>query len=207
MLFGYEHFYSVFSNAVSQLADLEIVLDLGTTYRFRKELEPFASSFRAHYFALDYHAQRTFGDRNVDVDADMRALPFANSSVDGIICVEVLEHVTDPQLSVDQMYRVLRQGGYLLLTTPFLQPYHGKPGDYCDFYRYTDEGLRWLLRHFCRVEVYAMGGLPYRLLSTLVPFQLHQAILKSAILMKIFNTVDQRWSTPSPLRWLVWGEK
>ena len=139
----------------------------------------------------------------MDVDGDIQALPFASDCVDGILCIEVLEHVPNPQAAADEMYRVLRAGGCLLLTTPFLQAYHGKPGDYSDFYRYTDEGLRWLLRRFGKVQVHPMGGLPYRLLNTLAPLWLRQAILNSPTTMRIFNALDRRRPTPSPLRWLV----
>jgi SAM-dependent methyltransferase len=207
MLAGREHFYSDFRSAVTRLAECDTVLDLGTTYRFRKELEPFSAFFKGYYVALDYRAQRSFGERNVNVDGDIQALPFASGSVDGVLCIEVLEHLPKPQTAVDEIHRVLRPGGLLLLTTPFLLSYHGKPGDYSDFYRYTDEGLKWLLRHFTTVSVRPLGGLPYRLLNTVTPSFIRKVVDRSAMAMGIVNALDRRFPTRSPLRWLVWAER
>ena len=207
MLTGREHFYGDFKSAVTRIAGCDIVLDLGTTYRFRKELEPFIDSFKGHYIALDYHAQRSFGDRNVNVDGDIQALPFASDSVDGVVCLEVIEHLPAPQSAIDEIHRVLRPDGLLLLTTPFLLQYHGKPGDYSDFYRYTDEGLKWLLRRFRTVKVQAMGGVPYRLLNTVAPLSVRKVIDRSRMLAALINRVDRRFPTRSPLRWLAWAEK
>ena len=207
MLTGREHFYPEFRAAVTRIAACDIVLDLGTTYRFRKELEPFAEDFKGRYIALDYQAQRSFGARNVNVDGDIQALPFATASVDGVLCIEVLEHLPTPQSAIDEIHRVLRPAGLLLLTTPFLLQYHGKPGDYSDFYRYTDDGLKWLLRRFTVVKVLPMGGVPYRLLNTLAPGLVHKVIQRSALANGLMNTLDRRYPTRSPLRWLAWAEK
>lgn len=207
MLAGHEHFYAVLRDAVIRLAACKIVLDLGTSYRFRKELEPFAHRFAGRYVALGHHAKASFGDRNVDVDGDIQALPFQSECAEGVLCIEVLEHVPNPQAAVDEMYRVLRHGGQLLLTTPFLSGYHGEPGEYGDFYRYTDEGLRHLLRRFRRLEVHPKGGLPYRLLLTLAPWPLSGVVLRSSWAMTLFNALDRRFPTRSPVGWFVWAEK
>lgn len=207
MLIGHEHFYPDFRKGILEVAALPMVLDLGTTQRFRKELQPFESAFRGNYLALDYRAQCAFGDRNVDVDGDIQALPFSRDSVDGALCIEVLEHIPNPQLAIDEIHRVLRKGGLLLLTTPFLQAYHGKPGDYSDYYRFTDEGLRWLLRRFGETRIVGRGGLPYRLLMTLLPVSLGQVVLRSRTAMAMVNALDRRIPTRSPLGWIVCARK
>lgn len=207
MLAGSEHFYPLFREAVTRLAACKVVLDLGTSYRFRKELEPFAHRFAGRYVALGHHARACFGDRNVNVDGDIQALPFQGESADGVLCIEVLEHVPNPQAAVDEMYRVLRHGGQLLLTTPFLSGYHGESGEYGDFYRYTDEGLRYLLRRFRRVEVHPKGGMPYRVLLTLVPSALSRLVLRSSWAVVLFNALDRRFPTRSPVGWFAWAEK
>lgn len=207
MLIGHEHFYHAFREAVMHLAGCKTVLDLGTPHRFRKELEPFAHRFAGRYVALGHRARACFGDRNVDGDGDIQALPFYGESADGVLCIEVLEHVPNPQAAVDEMYRVLRHSGLLLLTTPFLSGYHGESGEYGDFYRYTDEGLRYLLRRFRRVEVHSKGGLPYRLLLTLTPSTLSRIVLHNSWAMALFNALDRRFPTRSPVGWFVWAEK
>lgn len=86
----------------------------------------------------------------VDVIADAHNLPFADGSVDGIIYSWVIEHLADPALVIKEAHRVLRPGGYIFLTTNFVFPYHSSPNDY---YRWSREGLRRLLKEFKEVEL------------------------------------------------------
>ncbi|HEY0026006.1 MAG TPA: methyltransferase domain-containing protein [Longimicrobium sp.] len=209
MLYGREHFYPMFRERVDLLAKADPVLDLGTNFRYRKELKPFAKSFGPRYVAMGYHSSSEHGDRNVHVDGDIHALPFATGSAGGIFCLEVLEHLHEPQAAIDEMHRVLRPGAHLLLTTPFMAPFHASPGTsgYHDFFRYTDDGLRLLMRRFSKVEVEPFGGLPYRLLSGLVPLPVRHAVLSSGLAMRVFNALDSRLPTRSPLRWLAWATR
>jgi SAM-dependent methyltransferase len=46
------------------------------------------------------------------------ALPFASASFDAVLMLDVLEHVGDDAKSIDEIVRVLRDGGYLILSTP-----------------------------------------------------------------------------------------
>ena len=83
-------------------------------------------------------------------------LPFENDSIDGIVCTQVLEHVGEPWLAFDEFIRVLRPGGSLWVTTPFVWFIHEAP---YDFYRYTSYGLRFLAERsgFHEVDVKPMG--------------------------------------------------
>jgi SAM-dependent methyltransferase len=82
--------------------------------------------------------------------SDAHALALADSTFDVVICTEVLEHLREPQRAVDEMYRVLKPGGTLLLTTRFLFPIHDAPHDY---FRFTKYGLQYLLRRFEILEL------------------------------------------------------
>lgn len=44
------------------------------------------------------------------------ALPLADSSINSIVCISVLEHLDSPEAAIREMHRVLRPGGVLLLT-------------------------------------------------------------------------------------------
>ena len=81
----------------------------------------------------------------VRILGDAQALPLADAAFDVVLCTEVLEHLPEPQRAIDEMRRVLRPGGLLLLTTRFLFPIHDAPHDY---FRFTKYGLRHLLRGF-----------------------------------------------------------
>ena len=86
----------------------------------------------------------------VQIIGDAQALGIAADTFEMILCTEVLEHLPEPQKAIDEMFRVLKPGGTLLLTTRFLFPIHDAPHDY---FRYTKYGLRYLLRRFDVVEL------------------------------------------------------
>lgn len=46
-----------------------------------------------------------------------------------LILVSVMEHVNNPYLVSDALFAILRPGGYLFNSTPFLFPYHPAPED------------------------------------------------------------------------------
>jgi ubiquinone/menaquinone biosynthesis C-methylase UbiE len=87
---------------------------------------------------------------NLAARADAHALPFVDGAFDTVLCTEVLEHLPEPQRAIDEMHRVLKPGGELLLTTRFLFPIHDAPHDY---FRFTKYGLRHLLRAFHDVRI------------------------------------------------------
>lgn len=86
-----------------------------------------------------------------DVVADLCGfIPFNDRWFDLVICHEVLEHVADPFAAVKEMRRVLKTGGRLSLTTPFMFRMHGpRP----DRWRFTEDGLATLLDKFRDVKI------------------------------------------------------
>jgi len=69
---------------------------------------------------------------------------------DCVFCTEVLEHTVQPFDAVAELHRVLRPGGRLILTVPFNFRIHGPLPD-C--WRFTEHGLRALLRSFTDLEL------------------------------------------------------
>ena len=63
-------------------------------------------------------------------------------SFDLVLCTQVLEHVRDPHKVLSEVARVLRPGGYALITTHGVYPFHPIPADY---WRWTQEGLAALI--------------------------------------------------------------
>ncbi|MFF9216377.1 class I SAM-dependent methyltransferase [Streptomyces viridosporus] len=53
-------------------------------------------------------------------------LPFASASADAVLFSEVLEHLVDPDAALDEIRRVLRPGGHLMLSTPNLAAWYNR---------------------------------------------------------------------------------
>ena len=77
-----------------------------------------------------------------DISYDGQNLPFCSESLNSIIMNEVLEHVFEPRKLLSEIYRVLKPGGKVLITVPFIWDEHEQP---YDFARYTSFGLKYLL--------------------------------------------------------------
>lgn len=143
------------------------ILDIGTSQRFAKELRPYERWFsNKRYIAAGYRPQAIYGQYNCDCHQDIHAMTFQTAAFDAVICIEVLEHVADPFQAVREIKRVLRPGGRLLLTTPFLAPYHGKKRtgyaadhqSYPDFWRFTHQGLAALFADFTSIKIVPLDG-------------------------------------------------
>jgi len=63
----------------------------------------------------------------LDALADLERIPFRDRSFDVVLCTETLEHVARPGPVLTELGRVLRPGGTLALSVPFLHPVHQAP--------------------------------------------------------------------------------
>jgi len=86
---------------------------------------------------------------NVHIVADASRLPFKNNSVDAIVNIVILEHVPEPEKVVDEMYRVIKNGGVIYSHIPFMQGFHASPHDYK---RWTSSGISQLHHNFIEIE-------------------------------------------------------
>jgi SAM-dependent methyltransferase len=96
----------------------------------------------ARYVGVDVDTPVTRELGAAHVYYDGRTLPFPAASFDGALCSQVLEHVFTPGEFLGEIGRVLRPGGRLVLTVPFVWDEHEQPHD---FARYSSFGLRALL--------------------------------------------------------------
>ena len=75
-----------------------------------------------------------------DIVCDITAIPRPDGAFDAVMSTEVLEHVPDPVAALRELARLVRPGGYLILTAPFcslthMAPYHFSTGFSRYFYR------------------------------------------------------------------------
>jgi len=90
---------------------------------------------------------------------DVQNMPMiADCSYDTALCFEVLEHLPRPSAALQEIYRILRPKGTLILSVPHLSRLHDQPHDY---YRFTRYGIDTLLQDagFEVVTIVPKGGL------------------------------------------------
>jgi SAM-dependent methyltransferase len=90
----------------------------------------------------------------VDVVASAEAIPLEDGAADAALLTQVLEHVPDPGAVLAETARILRAGGRVFVTVPFVWELHELP---FDFWRFTAASLEQLLvsAGFADIEVKA----------------------------------------------------
>jgi SAM-dependent methyltransferase len=128
----------------------KILVDYGCgSMPYRSYFEPYVSEYIGADIAENSAA---------DVFLAEGRLQMPDDSVDIVLSTQVLEHVTDPLVYLQESCRVLKKGGLLLLSTHGIWRYHPDPTDY---WRWTGDGLKKILADngFQVKEVYGVMGL------------------------------------------------
>lgn len=130
------------------------LLDVGGGYMPYKSLLLQPPSQVEKYIGLDLHDNIY---AKPDITWDGKQIPLPDSSIDCAIATEVFEHCPEPEIVMKEIERVLKPGGILFFTVPFLWPLHTVP---YDEYRYTPFALERHLTNagFDTIQLQALGG-------------------------------------------------
>jgi SAM-dependent methyltransferase len=124
------------------------VVDIGCGHK------PYADLFEGcDYLGVDY----SDNDSSPDIIADAMNIPLESETADIVFSTQVIEHVPNPKEMVKECFRLLKPGGYLILTGPFYWPLHEEP---YDFHRFTKYGFESMLSNsgFSFWEIRPDGG-------------------------------------------------
>jgi len=163
---------------------------------------PYVSLFPAatRYVGIDLPSKLTAHQQPTIWGNGLR-LPFAAKTFATVLCTQVLEHVPQPALLIEESSRVLQEGGALILAAPQTWGLHEEPRDY---YRFTKYGLEYLLEDagFEVQWIEARGGVFRMIGQTFLSFlyirnQISRATpwLKrlTTMLNAFFVYLDRRW--------------
>jgi SAM-dependent methyltransferase len=105
------------------------------------------STFRKMYPGQEYTGVDMAEGEGVDVVADLTQSigTLRENHYALVICVSVLEHVAKPWLFAGNITRVIRPGGKLYLSVPWVWRYHPYPDDY---FRFSHKGIMSLFEEF-----------------------------------------------------------
>jgi len=82
----------------------------------------------------------TWDQTSLDIVSDITSIPRPDGTFDAVLCVEVLEHLPNPLAAIEEIARLIKKGGYLILTAPFCSMTHFAPYHYSTgFNRYFYE--------------------------------------------------------------------
>lgn len=138
------------------------ILDIGGGLRVVREKNnrytPENEWIRPYLSKVNYRILDPVDTYHPDIVGDIHNLPMADESEEAVICIAVLEHVENPIKAMEEMKRVLKKGGYAFIYVPFLYYYHAEKGYYGDFWRFTEDSLKWLSRDFSHREIMPVRG-------------------------------------------------
>jgi len=121
--------------------------------------------------------------KNKILEADLnKRLKFKSNYYQNLIIFNVLEHLSNPTRSLKELNRILRKGGLIIGSTPFLYQIHGAPNDYLRFSKdYLIEEFK--KRNFKTIYVKELGYGPFlAAFSILFPYFKFLPIINHIIL-------------------------
>lgn len=108
------------------------------------------------YTGVDW--SKTYHNSGADIESDLNvSINLDDDIADSIISLSVMEHLCEPQIFLNESYRILKPGGWMILQVPWQWWIHEAPHDY---FRYTPYGLKYMFEKagFVDVEVEAQCG-------------------------------------------------
>lgn len=83
------------------------------------------------YVTVDWEG--SIYETSPDITATADGIPVEDGQFDAVLLTEVLEHVPDPVSALKEQWRILKPGGRILITVPFVWHLHELPNDYARY--------------------------------------------------------------------------
>ena len=103
----------------------------------------------------------------VHIVADSQHIPFQDETFDAVVMEFCLEHMPAPWKTCQEACRVLRKGGVMYASYPFIHTAHAFPHDY---FRFTPDGMNELMCGMRNTETGVLSGPACRWLGAIADF-------------------------------------
>lgn len=130
-----------------------VLYDLGAG---ESPFKDFFLKYAQQYVAVDWAG--SYHDTQADIVADLnKPLPIESEVADTVVSLSVMEHLREPQMMLNEAYRILKPGGTIILQVPFMWKVHEAP---YDFFRFTPYGLEFSFEraNFVDIHIDAQAG-------------------------------------------------
>jgi SAM-dependent methyltransferase len=87
-----------------------------------------------------------------DVIGDITRTEFLDSTFDLVVCVQVIEHVDNIFAIPEELNRITKPGGYVIIDCPWMFKYHAEPPSFKDYWRISPDGFAYLFKQFKLIE-------------------------------------------------------
>jgi len=124
--------------------------------------------------------------KNVHLVSNAETLALKDECADVLFIIALLEIVEEPDTVISEIYRVLKPGGIVVATTPFMQSYHPDP---VDTHRFTIHGTQRLFRNFGIEEIMPTRGVFGSFLCLMKDYMAIFLSFNSIFLWKVLNIV------------------
>lgn len=187
----YYFFQSALKNAVQQYAKGKLI-DIGCGNKPYREM---LKLYIHEHIGCDIVQS---SENSVDVICPANKIPLEANTFDTAFSTQTIEHVGDCQGLVNEAYRLLKPGGYFIVTGPMYWHLHEEP---YDFWRFTKHGFNYLFEQagFETVETTPNGGkwalFGQVLFHTLPKWMLAPKFAK-VLVNKFFKAMDKKYFDP-----------
>ena len=114
--FFYNYWMGYLSKIVNNGAKiLEVGCGLGY---FSKKLSSIYTTYSIDISPEALHYAKNYAENGIFVKADAEQIPFKKASIDCVIAFDLIEHLSSPEIFLEQVKRILKRDGFFILGTP-----------------------------------------------------------------------------------------
>ena len=203
---GKKHPLYIIRNGIAQKVQQYQYHMYGHMLDFGCGAKPYKSLFKkvTQYTGVDYNGDgHSHDEEEIDFYYDGKTLPFTSNSFDSIFSTEVFEHIFNLSEILLELNRVLKPGGTIFITCPFVWNEHEIP---VDFARYTRFALK---------DIFQKAGFEVTIADKTGNFNLVIGQLRilyfndyfTPRLPKLIQKICRHWIVPLLNRWYILKSK